>query len=67
MLRGKDMNDTFFDDLYNEFNISRVEARRSINANADKRGALKELLITNFETNSESRICLKNSKFSYHN
>jgi len=43
------MNDNFFDDIYNEFNINRVMARRSINANADKRGQLTELLITNYK------------------
>lgn len=48
-VKGKDMTDTFFDDIYNEFNINRVMARRSINANADKRGKLTELLITNYE------------------
>lgn len=48
-VKGKDMTDTFFDDIYNEFNINRVWARRSINANADKRGQLTELLITNYQ------------------
>lgn len=46
-VKGKDMNDNFFDDLYSEFTINRVDAKRSINANADKRGKLTELLITN--------------------
>lgn len=49
-VRGKDENDTFFDDLYAEFSISRVKARRSINANSEKRGELNELLITNYQT-----------------
>lgn len=40
-------NNNFFDDLYADFNIKRVEAKRSINANPDKRGTLTELLITN--------------------
>ena len=47
-VRGKDMNDNFFDDLYADFSILRVNARRSINANAEKRGKLSELLITNY-------------------
>jgi len=47
-VKGKDMNDNFFDDLYEEFNINRVWAKRSINANPDKRGKLTELLITNY-------------------
>lgn len=46
-VKGKDENNNFFDDLYSEFNIKRVNARRSINANPNKRGSLKELLITN--------------------
>ena len=46
-VNGKDMTDTFFDDIYDEFNINRVFARRSINANPEKRGKLTELLITN--------------------
>lgn len=46
-LKGKDANDNFFDDLYADFNIQRVDAKRTINANPQKRGTLKELLITN--------------------
>lgn len=49
-VKGKDENDNFFDSLYSNFNIQRVNARRSINANPEKRGALKELLITNQAT-----------------
>jgi DNA adenine methylase len=52
-LKGKDENDNFFDDLYSDFTISRVDARRSINANPEKRGSIKELLITNKTNNQE--------------
>lgn len=52
-VKGKDKNDTFFDDLYADFKIKRVEAKRSINANPEKRGKLTELLITNQENNKE--------------
>ncbi len=52
-LKGKNENDNFFDDLYSDFTISRVDARRSINANAEKRGCIKELLITNCITNRQ--------------
>ncbi len=52
-VKGKDENDNFFEDLYSDFNIKRVNAKRSINANPDKRGALKELLITNHATSKE--------------
>lgn len=48
-VKGKDMTDTFFDDIYDEFNINRVFARRNINANPEKRGQLTELLITNYD------------------
>jgi DNA adenine methylase len=50
-VKGKDVNDNFFDDLYSDFNIQRVDARRSINANPEKRGSLKELLINNYSNN----------------
>ncbi|RNI33805.1 DNA adenine methylase [Hanamia caeni] len=46
-LKTNDTNNNFFDDLYSDFTISRVEARRNINSVAEKRGTLKELLITN--------------------
>ncbi|MCS6823683.1 MAG: DNA adenine methylase [Cytophagaceae bacterium] len=46
-VKGKDENDNFFDELYAAFHIQRVDARRIINAHPEKRGALKELLITN--------------------
>jgi len=39
-VKGKDMNDNFFDDLYSQFIINRVDAKRSINANLEKRGKL---------------------------
>ncbi len=52
-VKGKDDNDNFFDDLYANFNIQRVEAKRSINANPEKRGKLTELLITNQVNNKE--------------
>lgn len=50
-VKGKNKNDNFFDDLYADFNIQRVDAKRSINANPEKRGVLKELLITNQKNN----------------
>jgi DNA adenine methylase len=39
-VKEKNANDNFFDDLYSDFNIQRVDARRSINANPEKRGKL---------------------------
>ncbi|GIV29486.1 MAG: restriction endonuclease subunit M [Bacteroidia bacterium] len=46
-VKSKNKNNTFFDELYADFHIQRIYARRSINANPKKRGPLKELLITN--------------------
>ena len=46
-VKGKNPDNNFFDDLFKRYQINRVPARRSINANASKRGELNELLITN--------------------
>lgn len=40
--------DDFFDDLYSEFTVLRVEATRMINSKAAARGKIKELLIKNY-------------------
>lgn len=40
-------DDNFFDDLYKNYTIKRVEASRAINSNGDKRGKINELLICN--------------------
>ncbi len=47
-VKDKVSNNTFFDDLFAPFKITRVKAKRIINANPDKRGELNELLITNY-------------------
>lgn len=39
--------DNFFDDLYKNYRIHRVEATRAINSKGDKRGKINELLICN--------------------
>lgn len=45
---AKNPEDTFFEELYANFNINRVFASRAINANPTKRGKLSELLICNY-------------------
>lgn len=40
--------DPFFDDLYKDYNIYRILAKRLINSNAEKRGEIREILITNY-------------------
>jgi len=47
---AKNPEDTFFEDIYNGFDIQRVFASRAVNANASKRGKLTELLIRNYKT-----------------
>ena len=39
--------DEFFDNLYADFNIERVQAARMVNSNARRRGPINELLISN--------------------
>ncbi len=40
--------DNFFDDLYKEYYIKRIDAKRMINCNGENRGNISELLITNY-------------------
>ena len=42
------INDTFFDNIYAQYFIKRVNATRMINSNGQSRGKIKELLISNF-------------------
>lgn len=54
---AKNPTDTFFEDIYEGFDIQRVFASRMVNANANKRGKLTELLICNYvNTNKQTRI-----------
>lgn len=46
-IKAQNPDNCFFDNLYSEYSIRRVEARRSINSNPNKRGQIKELLVTN--------------------
>lgn len=47
-VKNYDSSNNFFDELYQQYNIKRVKARRNINSKGDKRGEIFELLITNF-------------------
>jgi DNA adenine methylase len=46
-VRSNNPENDFFDDLYSQYNITRVWASRAVNANPEKRGKLTELLISN--------------------
>ena len=48
--KNNDPKDNFFDDLYKDYNIVRVPAKRMINSNAEKRGAINEIVVTNYPT-----------------
>lgn len=47
--KNEDPKDDFFDNLYNEFIIDRVNAKRIINCDPNKRGEIKELIIRNYK------------------
>ena len=49
-------NDNFFEEIYRGFNINEVSAKRMINSNSKGRGAISELVITNYE---ESIKCIQ--------
>lgn len=42
-------SDPFFDDLYKDYTICRISAKRLINANPNGRSAIREILITNYD------------------
>jgi DNA adenine methylase len=44
-----DPADDFFDNLYSGFNILRLPARRLINSRATARGAINEIVVTNYD------------------
>ena len=57
-VKGYDPKDNFFDNLYAAYNIQRVFATRMINSNAEKRGKLTELMISNIRQ-GENRTARK--------
>ena len=46
--KNSNTEDNFFDDLYSEYSISRVSAKRMINSKGNSRGSISELLICNY-------------------
>ncbi len=54
--KNLDINDNFFDELYKEFFIERIEARRNINSKGDERGKVKEILIKNYTNENELKL-----------
>ena len=56
MLSNSDCQDGFFDDLYSQYEIARVLASRSVNANASKRGKLTEILVHNYKEVKQNQL-----------
>ncbi|NLT96299.1 MAG: DNA adenine methylase [Clostridia bacterium] len=46
--KNENPDDNFFDELYGEFYIHRIKAKRAINSNGERRGLLSEILVTNY-------------------
>lgn len=49
-------DDNFFDDLYSRYHIKRINATRTINSKAEKRGKISELIITNIGETNEKKF-----------
>lgn len=47
--KNLDEKDTFFDELYSNFNIKKVYSKRNINSVGNRRGKITELLIINYK------------------
>ena len=48
--KNTNKEDTFFDNIYQGFNIDEIYASRMINANSNGRGKISEILVTNYNT-----------------
>lgn len=58
---GKNGTDRFFDDLYEDYDINRVWASRSVNANSAKRGKLTEILVRNYTSTNCNQTNISNN------
>ncbi|MCL2846523.1 MAG: DNA adenine methylase [Firmicutes bacterium] len=47
--KNADPNDNFFDEIYKGFDIQRINAKRMINCQADKRGEVTEIIVRNYK------------------
>ncbi len=46
--KNTDPNEDFFDQIYKDYRITRVDAKRSINSDPTKRNTIKEIVVTNY-------------------
>lgn len=54
--QNTDAADSYFDDLYADFTIRRIQAKRHINSKAEGRGKISELLISNYALTPEAQV-----------
>ena len=54
--QNTDAADSYFDDLYADFTIRRIQAKRHINSRAGGRGKISELLISNYALAPEVQL-----------
>lgn len=47
--KNVNVNDCFFDELYEKFYIHRVHAKRVISSKGERRGSINEILVTNYK------------------
>ncbi|MBZ4665236.1 DNA adenine methylase [Mahella sp.] len=47
--KNENHDDNFFDELYGNFYIHRIKAKRAINSNGGRRGLVSEILVTNYK------------------
>lgn len=47
--KNTNKNDNFFDDIYKNFKIDRVEAKRFINSKGNRRGPINEIIVYNYQ------------------
>ena len=46
--KNNNPRDNFFDEIYSNYNILRIPAKRMINSDPNKRGAINEIVVTNY-------------------
>ena len=46
-------NTTLINELYQDYNIHVINAKRNINSKGEKRGSVEEVIITNYEVDME--------------
>ena len=62
--KNTNINDNFFDDLYKEFDIQRIHAKRMINCIGTKRGDVKEIIVRNYN-NKQNNFMTKTNAYNY--